>query len=629
MKATNEGLEPTTEGINYFRITQPDIGAKWSAKDDELLRQVDAVYKEISKDNQELRSTDDVLEKTFDIRVNHPICEMRKDTQLVLIDIPGIDERKLRSKDDKVFLKWNWKTFDCVVVVLDAKKGVNAKEQDLLELVERNNSSLKDVPTIVVGNKIDNPNSKGMTRLVEEIHSKTIEIFGNVNYRPISQNGENDGEAEPSPTNTNEAVTKTVFIPLSAENAFPYMKVASNSELQKLCDGELFNQIGYNECGLKWSRMKEKEQILVVSELLQDPEELRERLASTNYLSFHAALSNFVGGREKQHAIVVNRVEKELGAMRFESLGEKSISESISEAFKMYQSLEQSNKVEELQTAFWRLYQECEDECFGYTHYCSSDDLQDIVDPKPLQRPYTELEKYHELSLVLEWKEECVRVIGAMKQLLRQQLTFLLEELKDWDFKDYCLRSGGSGRRTDPAIINCSSCAKNNESAKIDEMKHCSRTLKWKSAHPRYFVCGEYLFLEWKKGWVVPEALIWENISPNDWILILESLSLVWNQNRFIEDFGPEKIKLDRALMNMRCTFGSFFGVNFDTCDSPPKDRLCLYAYREQMEENKAPLEARVKCPESLTDPSHWGFLAWKYINFCGRQKRKASTISD
>jgi hypothetical protein len=37
-------------------------------------------------------------EKTFDIRVEEAICEMRKDTQLVLIDFSGINEADSSSK---------------------------------------------------------------------------------------------------------------------------------------------------------------------------------------------------------------------------------------------------------------------------------------------------------------------------------------------------------------------------------------------------------------------------------------------------------------------------------------------------------------------------------------------------
>jgi predicted GTPase len=51
---------------------------------------------------------------------------MRKDTKLVLVDVPGLNEAG--SKDmyrDYVNAKWD--TFDCVIVVMDVFLGVNKK----------------------------------------------------------------------------------------------------------------------------------------------------------------------------------------------------------------------------------------------------------------------------------------------------------------------------------------------------------------------------------------------------------------------------------------------------------------------------------------------------------------------
>lgn len=109
-------LKRTTAGINSFRITQPpehereesaepspeqelSSEQEWSTIDDgRQIQEADAVHEEISKDNKELRSNDIVKEKTFDIRIGYPICKMRKDTQLVLIDIPGINEAEFSKK---------------------------------------------------------------------------------------------------------------------------------------------------------------------------------------------------------------------------------------------------------------------------------------------------------------------------------------------------------------------------------------------------------------------------------------------------------------------------------------------------------------------------------------------------
>ena len=103
---------------------------------------------------------------------------MRKDTRLVLIDIPGINEAGDSSKKYKEYVELNWDTFDCVVVVLDAIQGVNTEEQgQLLKFVQQNNFIHKTIPTIIFGNKMDDLNDEGTINLIEETRSKTIEIF--------------------------------------------------------------------------------------------------------------------------------------------------------------------------------------------------------------------------------------------------------------------------------------------------------------------------------------------------------------------------------------------------------------------------------------------------------------------
>jgi hypothetical protein len=201
--------------------------------------------------------------------------------------------------------------------------------------------------------------------------------------------------------------------------------------------------------------------------------------------------------------------------------------------------------------------------------------------------------------------------------LLRRQLSFLSKKLEAWNFQSYCLKAGG---RT----VEISTRTSGNYDDDYQRISIQDNT---------YFICGTKIGMQWEDGWISPEDITWENISPQDWIVILESMSLIWNQSRFIEDFGPQKVKLNAALMNFHCVFSSFFGMHFHTCKpSNPHHSICLHVYREEIEKNGAASMTKVTMPDSLFDPSHWGFLAWKYTNFCngrqdrGSKKRKAST---
>jgi len=80
------------------------------------------VLQEISTDNRELgniESIEIVKEKTFQVAIDYSICEMRGDTKLVLVDIPGFNKTE-SSKKYRDYLESKWATFDCVVVVIMA-----------------------------------------------------------------------------------------------------------------------------------------------------------------------------------------------------------------------------------------------------------------------------------------------------------------------------------------------------------------------------------------------------------------------------------------------------------------------------------------------------------------------------
>lgn len=61
-----------------------------------------------------------------------------------------------------------WDTFDCAIVVLDAKQETNTEEQvHLLQQVKANLSQKKHVPAIVLCNKVDDPEDDETNALVD------------------------------------------------------------------------------------------------------------------------------------------------------------------------------------------------------------------------------------------------------------------------------------------------------------------------------------------------------------------------------------------------------------------------------------------------------------------------------
>jgi GTPase SAR1 family protein len=105
------------------------------------------ILKKTIRENARLRSSNTVEEAWFGVKLDKPICEMRDATSLVVVDIPGINEAGASSKY-KDFVVNHWHTFDCVVVVMDGRQGVNTEEQvDLLKFVKSNSERTKKICT--------------------------------------------------------------------------------------------------------------------------------------------------------------------------------------------------------------------------------------------------------------------------------------------------------------------------------------------------------------------------------------------------------------------------------------------------------------------------------------------------
>ncbi|CAJ1941207.1 unnamed protein product [Cylindrotheca closterium] len=81
-------MKRTTAGVNEFAISS--AGEEWALVADSP-RESKSDLKEMTEDNLELRASDQVQTKRFEIELDEPLYEMRKDTQLVIVDIPGVN----------------------------------------------------------------------------------------------------------------------------------------------------------------------------------------------------------------------------------------------------------------------------------------------------------------------------------------------------------------------------------------------------------------------------------------------------------------------------------------------------------------------------------------------------------
>jgi predicted GTPase len=173
---SNETAADNSESRNTHTLVDDDAGSLPNKKQKVFHAAADTL-REITIQNAMLRQTLEIRETTYDVQVDEPLCDMRSDTRLVLIDVPGLNEAG--SKDlyrDYVNAKWD--TFDCVIAVMDVHQGVNTEEPiQLLELIQANLQQKRRIPVVVLCNKVDNLHDDEVMMLVEEVRTKGCEIF--------------------------------------------------------------------------------------------------------------------------------------------------------------------------------------------------------------------------------------------------------------------------------------------------------------------------------------------------------------------------------------------------------------------------------------------------------------------
>jgi GTPase SAR1 family protein len=150
----------------------------WSVGPEDNLLSAEQTLQAISVDNAVVthHKGTTVPETTFDIAPRRDILgDMRNDTRLVLVDIPGVND--VGSQDMYVnYVNDNWDTLDCVVVVLDVFQSVQ-EQAALLHLVQENLTTNKDIPIIIVCNKVDDPSNEEVAVLVEQHRTQVNNMF--------------------------------------------------------------------------------------------------------------------------------------------------------------------------------------------------------------------------------------------------------------------------------------------------------------------------------------------------------------------------------------------------------------------------------------------------------------------
>ena len=176
-----------TASVSYFHFSNS------ASKTRSLKNSAVCVHDKIAASNKVNRKKTRVEEKHFSVEGTEHFVSIHDELspEIILVDVPGLNENST-SQVYKDHVRNKFHTFSAVIIVMDATQGVNTTEQvDLLKFVHRCNQETRNVPIMIMMNKVD-PDEKDndeLLTMVEEIKEEARNIFGsdnNVRCIPIS-----------------------------------------------------------------------------------------------------------------------------------------------------------------------------------------------------------------------------------------------------------------------------------------------------------------------------------------------------------------------------------------------------------------------------------------------------------
>jgi hypothetical protein len=366
-------MKRTTAVVNLFRISDSQESTTISKKDGSLKKDPDSddddsiefVTKKLSAnvtleeskaDNASFRSSDVVKERSFDIALDTPLHKMRSDTKLVIVDVPRINEAGTSSKY-KDYVNKNWHTFDVVVLVMDARQGVNTEEQhDLLKLAKDNIAKCKKVPLIVLGNKVDDPENEEQKALLDEARDAIAKLFG-VSDRETALDTILDSLAKKPAKAPKTRARRDLFptvVPMSAMHAFVY-RCGSRLSFEDFCkmDSDFIDKIGKDSYGRQWHRFGKQKQLKKAFEAVSEEEQRQDGLEASNFGTFAKVLSACIGDEDQQVTLIEQQIEVALDRMK-EGKPDSDFGAELLLVQKKLTALQKS--IDHLPATFWSSY---------------------------------------------------------------------------------------------------------------------------------------------------------------------------------------------------------------------------------------------------------------------------------
>lgn len=338
----------------------------------------------------------------------------------------------------------------------------------------------------------------------------------------------------------------------------------------------------------KWKKLSDEKKYELVHQIVTDPAQYKERLEASNFHKLLAVLQYFLGGKETQEKLIEKQLDVALSKMSIKTDEGRLFTDQLIAVFDRSKAL--GKDTSSLVPKFWALYEDLKAEAFAKLK-------SNPLNVNALSAPMKELIKYAKKlqnKLVqchpsITEDEHRTKIVEAMKELIKHQITLIIQQAGEW------------------------------------RPQNLSRIL-----------------------------LSWSGMSPKDWSAVVSSVSMLSHRKSFHENFGQQVADLDwmarnatfakppeycSGCMSTICTedfrvtrdyspglygnSGGLFYAEKIEHKRPFKDYLefeqgTYDANGVFTPANKEQYEClvHVKVPDSPSDPSHWGHLAWLFCEY-------------
>jgi hypothetical protein len=228
-------------------------------------------------------------------RLKNEICQMHPKGRFTIINVPGLDQEGTRYLD---YVKEEWKTFVCVIVVLDATTAHDTDRNDrLIDLVEDNIQNQRIVPVIYVINKMDLVGGTqaldAVARLTDKIEALNEEVHEDVYI----------DEKKSAGYNPNANTIAQIVYTSTAHALLDKMVRANRIDHLDHIDMRVIDKIGRDHLGPPaWDLLTTRAKYQQIASIIRQSYNNQSNVIDSGTSKFFGALSKAVGSIKRHYA---------------------------------------------------------------------------------------------------------------------------------------------------------------------------------------------------------------------------------------------------------------------------------------------------------------------------------------